>query len=111
MGSIGKKMRSIVNITKLSIASLALCLSVTHAMANTLSEVEVNPQGNGYGIVLKTESVAQMKKIVSANDRMAIILKDVNVSDDINTVYNNVSDLDNVTVQPVSKKDIKMLNE
>lgn len=102
-------MRSIVNITKLSIAGLALCLSMTNAMANTLSEVEVNPQGNGYGIVLKTESVAQMKKIVSANDRMAIILKDVNVADDINTVYNNVSDLDNVTVQPASKKDIKIV--
>ncbi len=102
-------MRSIVNITKLSIAGLALCLSITNAMANTLSEVEVSPQGNGYGIVLKTESVAQMKKIVSANDRMAIILKDVNVADDINTVYNNVSDLDNVTVQPASKKDVKIV--
>lgn len=102
-------MRSIVNITKLSITGLALCLSITNAMANTLSEVEVSPQGNGYGIVLKTESVAQMKKIVSANDRMAIILKDVNVADDINTVYNNVSDLDNVTVQPASKKDVKIV--
>ena len=102
-------MRSIVNITKLSIAGLILSLGISSAMANTLSEVEVHPQGNGYGVVLKTESIPQMKKIVSANDRMAIILKDVNVSDDINTVYNNVSDLDNVTVQPASKRDIKIV--
>lgn len=103
-------MRRIVKITtKLSLAGLALCLTMSNVLANTLSEVQINSVGDGYGIVLKTDEAAQMKKVISSNDRMTIELKDVNASDDINTVYNNVANLDNVTIQPSSKNDIKII--
>lgn len=102
-------MRSIAKFTtKLSMAGLAMCLTMGTVLANTLSEVQINPQGSGYGIVLKTDSATQIKKVVSANDRMSIILKDVNITQDLNTIYNNVESIDNVTVQPLSKKDIKI---
>ena len=103
-------MRSIVKFTtKLSLAGLALCLSMTTALANTLSEVEINSLETGYGIVLKTDEAAQMKKVVSSNDKMTIELKDVSASEDINTVYNNVVNIDNVTITPISKNDIKIV--
>lgn len=109
LGSIGKKMRSIANINaKLTVAGLVMCLTMGTALANTLSEVEINPQGSGYGIVLKADTVTPIKKIVSSNDRMSIILKDVTASQELNTVYNNVENLENVTVQPLSKKDVKI---
>ena len=102
-------MRSIANITtKLSVAALAMCLTMGTVLANTLSEVEINPQGNGYGIVLKTDTTTPIKKIVSSNDKMSVILKDINVSQELNTVYNNVENIENVTIQPLSKKDVKI---
>lgn len=103
-------MRSIANFsTKLSIASLAVLMSMSAAWANTLSEVQINAQESGYGIVLKTDEAAQMKKIVSSDDSMTIRLKDVEVSPDLNTVYNNVANLENVTVAPAGKGDIKIV--
>ena len=103
-------MRSIVKFTtKLSLVSLAFCISMSNVFANTLSEVEINAVDSGYGIVLKTDEAAQMKKIVSSDNKMTIELKDVKVSEDINTVYNNVANIDNVTISPVSKNDIKIV--
>lgn len=103
-------MRSIANFsTKLSIASLVVLMSMSAAWANTLSEVQINAQESGYGIVLKTDEAAQMKKIVSSDDSMTIRLKDVEVSPDLNTVYNNVANLENVTVAPAGKGDIKIV--
>lgn len=102
-------MRSIVKITtKLSLFTLALCLTMSNVFANTLSQVEINSLESGYGIVLKTDEAAQMKKIISSSDRMSIELKDVNAAEEINTVYNNVANIDNVTISPVSKNDIKI---
>lgn len=103
-------MRSIVNLsTKLSIAGLAVLMGMSAAFANTLSEVEINALDNGYGIVLKTDETTEMKKIVSSDNKMTLQLKDVEVSPDLNTVYNNVADIENVTVVPSGKSDIKIV--
>lgn len=85
-----------------------MCLTMSNVMANTLSEVEINPQDAGYAIVLKTDEAAQMKKVISSSDKMSIELKDVDAAEEINTVYNNVANIDNVTISPVSKRDIKI---
>jgi hypothetical protein len=101
-----------VNINKLSskfvLTGLALCMSMSVTLANTLSEVEVNSLGNGYGVVLKTDATTQVKKSFVGEDRMVIELKDVSISEDINTVYTNVSDLDNVTILPAGKNNVKI---
>ncbi len=103
-------MRSIADLsTKFLTTGIALALSMTCAVANTLSEIQVNAEQNGYGIVLKTDESAQMKKVVSSSDKMSIELKNVDVSDALNTVYNNVANIENVTIQPVSKSDIKVI--
>lgn len=103
-------MRSIAKFsTKLSIAGLAVLMGMSAAFANTLSEVQINAEGSGYGIVLKTDETAQMKKTVSSDNKLTIQLKDVEVSPDLNTVYNNVANLDNITVAPAGKGDIKII--
>ena len=102
-------MRSIVNnATKLSLAGLALCLSMNNVFANTLSEVEITSQDSGYGIILKTDESTQLKKTVYSNDKMSLELKDIEISENFNTVYNNVANLDNVTVSPASKNNVKI---
>ena len=103
-------MRSIVKFgTKLSIAALTVLLGISAAGANTLSEVQINADDNGYNIVLKTDEAAQIKKTVSSGDKMTLELKDVEASPELNTVYNNVANIDNVTILPSSKSDIKIV--
>lgn len=103
-------MSSIGNLsTKLSIAAMSVLLSASCVMANTLSEIQINPVESGYGIVLKTDEVAQIKKTITADNKMTIELKDVEVSENLNTVYNDVSDIDNVTVAPLNKNGIKIV--
>ena len=104
-------MRGIVKFTtKLSIAGLLVLMGMSAVFANTLSEIQINAEDSGYGIVLKTDETAQMKKTVSAdNNKLTIQLKDVEVSEDLNTVYNNVANLENVTVAPAGKGDIKII--
>ena len=103
-------MRSIVNLgTKLSFAALSVLLSVSCAVANTLSEVQINAEESGYGIVLKTDESAQIKKIVSSDDKVTLELKDVEVSPELNTVYNNAANIENVTIAPASKSGIKIV--
>ncbi|MBS4761046.1 MAG: hypothetical protein KHX03_10155 [Clostridium sp.] len=108
-------MRSIAGLsTKILTTGFALALSVSCAMANTLSEIQINAENgtngqSGYGIVLKTDEAAHMKKIINSEDKMSIELKNVEVSSSLNTVYNDVANIDNVTVAPISKNDIKIV--
>ena len=103
-------MRSIAKFSaKLSLAALVVALSVPSVLANTLSEIQINAQESGYGVVLKTDEAVPIKKTVTANNKLSIELKDVEVSSDLNTVYNNVENIDNVTVVPSGKSGIKIV--
>ena len=103
-------MRSIVNLgTKLSLAALTALVTMSCAMANTLSEVQISAEDSGYAIVLKTDETAQMKKIISSDNKMTLELKDVEVSSDLNTVYNNAADIENVTISPAAKSGVKIV--
>ena len=104
-------MRGIVKFsTKLSIAGLFVLMGMSAGFANTLSEIQIDGTDSGYGIVLKTDEITKMKKTVSAdNNKLTIQLKDVEVSEDLNTVYNDVTNFENVTVTPAGKSDIKII--
>ena len=104
-------MRGIVKFsTKLSIAGLFVLMGMSAGFANTLSEIQIDGTDSGYGIVLKTDEITKMKKTVSAdNNKLTIQLKDVEVSEDLNTVYNDVTNFENVTVAPAGKSDIKII--
>ena len=102
-------MRSIVNLgTKLSLAALTVLLTMSCATANTLKEVQINPQDSGYGIVFKADEAAQIKKTVYSDDKMTVELKNTEASSDLDTVYNNVTGVENVTIAPASKDSIKV---
>ena len=59
-GVLEKQMRSIVKLsTVLSLSAMTLLVCASGVLANTLSEVEINSLGDGYGIVLKTDEAAQ----------------------------------------------------
>lgn len=105
-------MRSIEQLGK-NLTGLALFIAISAAgaqcvLANTLSEVQINAADTGYAVVLKTESSAQMKKVISSPNKMYIELKNVQAAEGLSTVYNDVANIDNITIQPVSKDDLKI---
>lgn len=103
-------MRSIAKFSaKLSLAVLTASLSISSVLANTLSEIQINAQESGYGVVLKTDEAVPVKKTITANNKLSIELKDVEVSSDLNTVYNDAENIDNVTVVPSGKSGIKIV--
>lgn len=75
---------------------------------NILSAVQINPINDSYQIVLKTSSKAELKKVIESKNKMFIELKDVEISPSVNTVFNNVLNVDNVVIEPTMNKGAKI---
>ena len=99
---------------KILMSVIGICLSVSGVWAsNVLTQIEISPSDNlsGYNISFGAQKPEEIKKIVSSDDKMIIQLKGINISSNYNTIYNNVSDIDNVTVETTSKNITKITFE
>jgi len=74
-------------------------LSVS-ADENVLQTIEISPVKDTYSIVLTADRAVDVKKTVQASNKINIVLKDIRASKTLNTVYNNVSNVDTVMVEP-----------
>ena len=93
--------------------SIALLLSVflmpaSLAAQNLLNAIQINPDGDTYKIVLKTNEKAPLKKIVESGDKIYLELQNVSVLNSVKTVYNDVPDVNNVIIEPTSKNSVKI---
>lgn len=88
-------------------STLLICSSAFAAEVN-LSEIEFSTANKGYNIVLKTDKNTSFKKTIQNSDRLVIELKNTMTSDDFSTIYNDVSDINNVTVTPVGRDDLRI---
>lgn len=69
------------------------------AQDNFLNSVVLSKVDNRPTVVLRTDSVAKIKKEIQSKDRMMITLKNVKQSNDISTLYKNVSDANGLIIQ------------
>lgn len=77
--------------------------------AAMLSGLEINSvNGAGYNIVLKADKNIKVEKLVNNKNNIVLDLKGVITSDTLNTIYNNVPEVDSVVFQPVSKNHVKV---
>lgn len=78
-----------------------LAFSVLGAFAdeNVLQTIEIVPVKDTYNIVLVSDKAVDVKKTIQAPNKINLILKDIRASKTINTVYNNVSNVDTVMVE------------
>ena len=76
--------------------------SFTAAMAeeNVLQTIEIEPVKDTYNIVLVSDKVVDVKKTVEASNKITLSMKGIRASKTLNTVYNNVSNIDTVMVEP-----------
>lgn len=70
------------------------------AEENVLQSIEIVPVKDTYNIVLIADKAVDVKKTVKASNQVTLDLKDIRASKTLNTVYNNVSNVDTVMVEP-----------
>lgn len=71
-----------------------------NAQDNVLQSIEIVPVKDTYNIVLVSDKAVDVKKTVKASNQITLSMKDIRASKTLNTVYNNVSNVDTVMVEP-----------
>ncbi len=89
-------------------AAIAMIGTSCYAADISLSEIEFTPSGNDYNIVLKTDKKTTFKKTIQSDEKILIELKNTATTEDFSTVYNDVSSINNITVTPSGKDDLKI---
>lgn len=81
---------------------LTMVVSMLSVMAdeNVLQSIEIEPVKDTYNIVLVSDKAVDVKKVVQAPNKITLNMKDIRASKTLNTVYNNVSNVDTVMVEP-----------
>lgn len=70
------------------------------ASDNVLQSIEIEPVKDTYNIVLVSDKAVDVKKTVQASNKITLTMKDIRASKTLNTVYNNVSNVDSIMVEP-----------
>ena len=93
---VNKNLGKIKNVFLLS-AIIFLGANCSFAADVNLSEINISQAKNGYSITLKTDKQVDFKKSFKTDKNLLINLKNTSAND-YTTSYNNVSDINNVTV-------------
>lgn len=80
--------------------SMLLSMLCVNAEENVLQTIEIVPVKDTYNIVLISDRAVDVKKVVEAPNKITLNMKDIRASKTLNTVYNNVSNVDTVMVEP-----------
>jgi len=81
---------------------LAMLFTTSSVLAsdNVLQSIEIEPVKDTYNIVLVSDKAVDVKKTVQASNKITLTMKDIRPSKTLNTIYNNVSNVDTVMVEP-----------
>ncbi len=74
--------------------------AMVFASENVLQTIEIEPVKDTYNIVLVSDKAVDVKKTVQASNKITLTMKDIRASKTLNTIYNNVSNVDTVMVEP-----------
>ncbi len=85
---------------KKALLFLGLVLSMLTVCAedNVLQTIEIVPVKDTYNIVLTADKSVDVKKTVQAPNKITLNMKGIRASKTLNTIYNNVSNVDTVMV-------------
>ncbi len=78
-----------------------MMFSVLTAFAdeNVLQSIEIEPIKDTYNIVLVSDKAVDVKKVIQGPNKITLSMKDIRASKSLNTIYNNVSNVDSVMVE------------
>ena len=88
---------------KLLIFIAVFILSISGALAsdNLLNTVILEGTESGYNIVLRSDSIAGVRRIISSDDKLTLDIKGLSSSNNLSTIYKNTSDAKNVIVENI----------
>jgi len=84
----------------LLLLGMIFSIASVSAEENVLQSIEIEPVKDSYNIVLVSDKAVDVKKEVQASNRITLTMKDIRASKTLNTIYNNVSNVDTVMVEP-----------
>ena len=89
---------------KRALLFLGLILSMLTVCAddNVLQTIEIVPVKDTYNIVLTADHSVDVKKTIQAENKITLNMKGIRASKSLNTIYNNVSNVDTVMVENTS---------
>ena len=79
---------------KILLTIVTMLFMVTSALAandNFLNAVVLEGTDSGYNIILRSDAVASVKRVVENSNKIVLDIKGLTSSDDISTVYKNTS--------------------
>lgn len=87
-------MKKVLLFFGLIFSMLAVC-----AEENVLQSIEIVPVKDTYNIVFTADKSVDVKKTVQAPNKITLNMKGIRASKTLNTIYNNVSNVDTVMVE------------
>lgn len=91
----------------LLITFLFLGLAV-QASENYLHTIVLEGTDDGYNIVLKTDSLPNIKKSIKNNDNLVLDVKGITTSTAVNAIYKGTSDVNGLVVENVAEDELKV---
>lgn len=91
----------------LLITFLFLGLAV-QASENYLHTIVLEATDDGYNIVLKTDSLPNIKKSIKNNDNLVLDVKGITTSTAVNAIYKGTSDVNGLVVENVAEDELKV---
>ncbi len=102
MNGLGSFLKSLLVVCAISLTTTAVFAE------NVIESVEISQHSTGYNLKIRTTEATQIKKRVENKNSAYFELRNVVPADDIDTIYNDVSDLDSVVIQQIDKSKIRI---
>lgn len=78
------------------------------ASDNLLNTVILEGTAGGYNIVLRSDSIAAVKRIISSDDKLTLDIKGLTSADNLSTIYKNTSAANSVIVENAGSSEVKI---
>lgn len=92
----------------LLIIALAFTFISASAAENQLTTVVLDGSDNGYNIILRSDSLAKVKKSVQSKDKITLELKGITSTNTVNTLYKNTSAVNSLIVEKIGNDELKI---
>ncbi len=92
-------------ILVLTILFIGLAANASH---NYLHTVLLEGTDDGYNIILKSDSMPEVKKTIKNSDNLILDVKGVTVSESVNAIYKSTADVSGLIVENVSPDELKI---
>ncbi len=83
-------------------------INIGFCTENVLNSVELSQKDGAYELKLKTDAPIAFKKKIESDNSVYFDLKNISSPEKIETVYNDVADIDGVVIQQIDKNQIRI---